>query len=167
MNCKQYQTHPNPSRPCPKFIIFLIVRFYLFLMELGLHCCVGFSLAVVCVLLTVVASLVAEHGLAGFSNGCMCSILGALRLWSSGLLVAVHVLSCSMAGGIFPDQGSNPCLCIGRWALFHGATREAHCPKFWCSQPLCCPNTCLFITLSTATRLCRNSYFMRFSNLSH
>ena len=40
-------------------------------MELGLHCCVGFSLAVVCVLLTVVASLVAEHRLAGFSNGCM------------------------------------------------------------------------------------------------
>ena len=122
--------------------------------------CVGFSLWWLLLLQStgLQASVMAACG----------SILGACRLWSSGSLVAVHVLSCSMAGGIFPGQGSNPCLCIGRWALYHGATREAHCPKFWCSQPLCCRNTCLFITLSNATQLCRNSYFMRcFSNLSH
>ena len=34
-------------------------------------------------------------------------------------------LSCSMACGIFPDQGSNWCLLIGRQALYHWATREA------------------------------------------
>ena len=43
-------------------------------------------------LLTVVASLVAEH-----------------RLYSRDLVVVVHGLSCSEACGIFPDQGLNPC----------------------------------------------------------
>ena len=50
------------------------------------------SLAGVLGLLTVVASLVAEHGLN-----------------SPGLAVGAHRLSCSVAGGILPDQGSNPC----------------------------------------------------------
>ena len=37
-----------------------------------------------------------------------------------------HGLSCSAACGIFPDQGSNPCLpCIGRRILNHCAIREA------------------------------------------
>ena len=35
-----------------------------------------------------------------------------------------HGLSCSMACGIFPDQGSNPCPCTGRRTLNHCATRE-------------------------------------------
>ena len=65
---------------------------------LGLHCCVGSSPVVasggcspvaVCRLLTVVAPLAAEHGLAG-----------AL---ASG--VVEHRLSCPMARVIFPDQG--------------------------------------------------------------
>ena len=43
-------------------------------------------------LLTTVASFVAEH-----------------RLWSPGSVVAAHRLRSSMACGIFPDQGSNPC----------------------------------------------------------
>ena len=49
---------------------FLKFKFYLFLAVLGLHCCTWLSLAVVsgvyslvCGLLTVVVSLVAEHGL--------------------------------------------------------------------------------------------------------
>ena len=40
-----------------------------------------------------------------------------------------HGLSCSTACGIFPDQGSNPCPCIGRRILNHCATREA--PKLF------------------------------------
>ena len=35
-----------------------------------------------------------------------------------------HGLSCSTVGGIFPDQGSNPCPLIGRRILNHCATRE-------------------------------------------
>ena len=42
--------------------------------------------------LTVTASLVAEHG-----SRC------------AGSVVVAHGLSCSVACGIFPDQGSNPC----------------------------------------------------------
>ena len=50
----------------------LLKKNYLFMAVLGLHCCTGFSLVeasrsyplvVVCWLLIVVASLVAEHGL--------------------------------------------------------------------------------------------------------
>ena len=38
---------------------------------------------------------------------------------STGSVVVVHGLSCSKAYGIFPDQGSNSCLHIGRWILYH------------------------------------------------
>ena len=34
----------------------------------------------------------------------------ASKLQSTGLIVVVHGLSCSMACGIFPDQGSDSCL---------------------------------------------------------
>lgn len=34
----------------------------------------------------------------------------APRLWSTGLVVAAHGLSCPVVCGIFPNQGSNPCL---------------------------------------------------------
>ena len=70
---------------------------------LGLRCCAGFSLIMesggyspvsVCRLLTAVASLVAELGLQSMQAS----------------VVVVHRLSCSAACGIFPDQGSNPCL---------------------------------------------------------
>ena len=50
----------------------------------------GYSLAAVCGLLTVVASLVVGH-----------------RLWGTGSVVVVCRPSCSKACGIFPDQGSN------------------------------------------------------------
>jgi len=33
--------------------------------------------------------------------------------------------SCSATCGILPDQGSNHVSCIGRWILYHYATREA------------------------------------------
>ena len=45
-------------------------------------------------------------GLAGF-------VIAAHGLYSTGSVVAEHRLSCSVACGIFLDQGSNPCLsCI-------------------------------------------------------
>ena len=43
----------------------------------------------------------------------------------AGSVIVAHGPSCSGACGIFPDQGSNPCPCIGRQTLNHCATREA------------------------------------------
>ena len=43
-------------------------------------------------------------------------------LWSTGLVVVVLSLSCSEACGIFPGQGSNPCLLhwqVGSLPLSH------------------------------------------------
>ena len=37
------------------------------------------------------------------------SVVVACELWSTGSVVVVRRLSCSVACGIFPDQGSNPC----------------------------------------------------------
>ena len=34
------------------------------------------------------------------------------RALEQGLVVVVHWLSCSAAGGVFPDQGSNLCLLL-------------------------------------------------------
>ena len=58
----------------------------------------GYTIVGVCGLLLVVASLVAEHGLVGFSS---CG--------SQALEAVVHGLSCSSACGIFLSQGSNLC----------------------------------------------------------
>ena len=56
--------------------------------------------------------------------GVRASVVVARGLWSAGSVVVAHGLSCSAACGIFPDQGSNPCPCIGRRILSHCATRE-------------------------------------------
>ena len=56
--------------------------------------------------LIVGASLVAEYELWGVG----ASVVVVLGLSSTGLIVEVHGLSCSIACGIFPDQGSNSCL---------------------------------------------------------
>ena len=66
----------------------------------------GHSLVVVCRLPTAVVSLVPEHGL----QGSGLSVAVAPRLWSTGLMVVVHRLSCSVACGVLLDQGSNLCL---------------------------------------------------------
>ena len=58
----------------------------------------GYSLVVVHRLLVVVASLVAEHRL----EECRLQ-----KLQHVGSVVVEHGLSCSMARGIFPDQGLN------------------------------------------------------------
>ena len=38
------------------------------------------------------------------------SVIAAPGLQSTGSVVVVHGLSCSVACGIVPDQGANPCL---------------------------------------------------------
>ena len=45
----------------------------------------------------------------GSSLGTGASVVVARGLWSAGSVVVAHGLSCSMACGIFPDRGSNPC----------------------------------------------------------
>jgi hypothetical protein len=82
---------------------------------LGLCCCAGFSLVemsrgystdAMLRLLIAVVSLVAKHGL----QGALASVVVASRLQNTGSIVVVQGLSCSMAYGIFLDQGLNPCL---------------------------------------------------------
>ena len=59
------------------------------------------------------------------ARGVWASVVAACRLWTTGSVVVVHALSCSTAGGIFLDQGSNLYLsCIGRWILHHWAARH-------------------------------------------
>ena len=98
---------------------------YLFLAVLGLSCCTqafsscgerGLLFVAVCGLLTAVASLVAEHGLQARRLQQLWhagSVVVAHRLQNVGSVVVVHGLSCSVACGIFPDQGSN--LCSPHW----------------------------------------------------
>ena len=100
---------------------FLFILFYLFLVALGLRCCArslsscserGLLFIAVRGLLIVVAALVAEpwlqaHGLQQLWHAA--SVVVARGLQSAGSVVAAHGLSCSVACGIFPDQGSNPC----------------------------------------------------------
>ena len=57
-------------------------------------------------LLTVAASLVAEHRL----RGTRASVAAAPRLYRAGIVAVAHGLSCPAAAGIFPTQGLNPCL---------------------------------------------------------
>ena len=52
------------------------------------------------------ASLVAEHRL---SRVCL-SVVAPPGLGSTGSVVVLRRLTCSVAGGDFPDQGSNQCL---------------------------------------------------------
>ena len=69
----------------------------------------GYSLVVVHRLLVVVASLVVEYRL----EECRLQ-----KLQHVGSVVVEHGLSCSMARGIFPDQGLNLCLLHWQGGLF-------------------------------------------------
>ena len=102
---------------------FLFCFMYLFLAVLDLHCRKGFppavasggySLAVVLSLLIAVVSLVAEQRLCGTWD----SEVVAPGLQSTGLVVVVNGLSCSVACGIFPEQGLNPRLLPWMWILY-------------------------------------------------
>ena len=96
---------------------------YLFLVALGLCCCAwafsscgewGLVFILVRRLLTVVASLVAEHGLQVRRPQLLrcvgsVAVVHGLQRQRAGSAVVVHRLSCSAACGIFLGQGSNPC----------------------------------------------------------
>ena len=100
--------------PSSHFLIF-------FLAALGLRCCTlafsscgewGLLFVAVCRLLIVMASLVVKHGLQARrlqQLWHMGSVVVAHGLQSTGSVVVAHGLSCSMACGIFRDQGSNLC----------------------------------------------------------
>ena len=82
---------------------------------LGHRCCVGFSLVVMCGLLTVVASLGAEHRLSG-AWASVVAVLGsgaqAQKLWHMGLAVPRQVGSSRI-------RARAPVSCIDRWILYH------------------------------------------------
>ena len=97
------------------FFFFFLRVIYLFLTALGLHCCewafssrVKWGLFSVAVsgLLIEVASPIAEHR----PQSSRASLVAVCGPQSLGSAVVEHGgLSCSMAGGIIPKQGSNPC----------------------------------------------------------
>ena len=72
----------------------------------------GFSVAVARGFLTVRASLIAEHRL----WGTWASVVAAPGLQGTGSVIVVNRLGLSVARGIFPDQGSKPCL-LPWWKL--------------------------------------------------
>ena len=90
---------------------------YLFLAVLGFCCCTGFSLVAV----SRAYSPVAMRG----PLYTVASLVAASGLQSTGSAAMAHGLRCASARGIFPDQRSNHVSCIGRWILYHWATREA------------------------------------------
>ena len=71
----------------------------------------------------------------GFSScgaralGMRASVVVARGLQSTGSVVVVHGLSCSAAGGIFPDQGSNPCPL--HWQVDSQPLRHQGSPGNW------------------------------------
>ena len=69
----------------------------------------------------------------------------------AGSVAVAHGPSCSAACGIFPDQGSNLCHCIGRQILNHCATREAPHSLLRSTQFKCYPTFYCFILLSEGT----------------
>ena len=54
----------------------------------------------------------------------MGSVVVVQGPWSMGSVLVAQWLSCSTVYGVFPDQGSNPVPCIGRWIPIHGTTRK-------------------------------------------
>ena len=75
----------------------------------------GFLFIPVCGLLTVLASLVAEHRLGSW---------GVRDLERVGSVVVAQGLNCSSACGIFQDQGQTYVPCTARQNFNHWTTRE-------------------------------------------
>ena len=72
-------------------------------------------------LLITMASLFVEYRLQGTGSSSNC----ASGLWSTASIVVTHGLSCSVACGIFSDQGSNPCLPYWQADSLHWAPKQA------------------------------------------
>ena len=81
------------------FLLFFFLNFWL---------CWVFTAAQAFLWLCELELLSSCHMQASHCDGLSCC--GAWALGHVGLIVAAHGLSCSAACGIFPDQGSNPCL---------------------------------------------------------
>ena len=67
-------------------------------------------------------SLVAVHRLLAAEHrlwGEQASTVVVLGLSSTGSVVMVHGLSCSMACGIFQTRDQTHVSCTGRWILYH------------------------------------------------
>ena len=117
--------------------------FILILAVLGLHCCGCFSLvaaggghslvAVLC-LLIVMTPFIAEHRL----QDAWASAVVAHGLQSTGSAAVVHWPAASQHVGYSWPRAQTHVLCIGRWILYHWATREAPLSQFWNSFFLVC-----------------------------
>ena len=103
----------SPSSEYSELSLYLsiVLKIFLFLALLGLCCCTGFSLAAMLGFLIAVASFV-ERGLSRASGLQQFSVPG---LQSTASIVVMHGLSCSIAYGIFLEQGSN--LCLLHWQV--------------------------------------------------
>ena len=55
------------------------------------------------------------------------------QLYSTGSTVVEHNFSCSAAHGIFLEEGSNLCPCLGGWILIHCTTKEVKKKNFFLS----------------------------------
>ena len=107
---------------CPFFSPDLLI---LFLVLLGLGCCTSFSRVAVCGL--IVVALTVKQGVWGCSSCGSWALGHSLRSCGAGL-------SCSM--GSFQIGGGTRLPCIGRWILYHRATREAPSVLLWQVDPL-------------------------------
>ena len=65
----------------------------------------------------------------------MDSVVVVPRLQSTDSTVVVHVLFCSAAWGIFPDQGLKLCPHIGRWILYPEPLGVKHLKKHLLKAP--------------------------------
>ena len=64
--------------------------------------------------------------------GFQTSVVVASRLWSAGSIVVVFGLSCTVACGIFPDEGSN--LCLLHWQADSSALSHQGSPEHFLSM---------------------------------
>lgn len=95
-----------------------------------------------CELLVAVTFLVAELGL----WGALPSVIGALRLATTGSTVVAHRLSWPGACGIFSDQGSNPCFL--HWQVDPSPLSLRKPPKIIFSTKL---SNCLYFVIYNVT----------------
>ena len=99
-------------------LVGIFLQIDLFMAALGLGCCArAFSIC----------------GAQGLLSSCRVrasnySASSCCSAWAPGTwawVVVAHGLHCPLAGGIFPDQGLNPCPLHWQEILYHWATREA------------------------------------------
>ena len=100
------------------FHFFLVIYLFIFFpVVLGLHCCTqAFSACGKPKLLSRCGTQASHLG--GFSC-CRAQALG-----TQASVAVAHRLRCSPTGGIFLDQGSNPCSLHWNQILVHCTTRE-------------------------------------------